>query len=166
MKWPSRRLLVLGTAAVAVVIGGGAAVAAGTNGSSSPSSFLDSVAQHLGISSKKLEDAVQAAQIDRVDAALKEGRITKAQADELKARIKKGGGRFLGPGFFGPGLLPRPAFPPHFGFRFRGHKALVPGLFGFGKLTAAADYLGLAPAQLRQKLASGQSLAEIAKAQG
>jgi ribosomal protein S20 len=164
MKWPGGRLLVLGVAAVAVVIGGGAAVAAGTSGSSSPSSFLDSVARHLGISSKKLEDAVQAAEIDRIDQALKDGRITKAQADELKARIEKGGGLFLGPRLFAPGLLPVPAFRHHFGFR--DHLELGLGIYAFGKLSAAADYLGLTQAQLRQKLASGQTLAEIAKAQG
>jgi hypothetical protein len=157
-------MLVLGAAAFAVVVGGGAAIAAGKGASSSPSAFLDSVAQHLGISSKKLNDAVKAAEIDQVDAALKDGRITKAQADELKARIKSGQSRFLGPGLFGPGLL-HPGLRPGLGFRdhmggFHFH------VLGPGKLSAAADYLGLTTAQLREKLEAGQSLAAIAKAQG
>ncbi len=157
-------MLALGAAALAVVVGGGAAIAAGKGASSSPSAFLDSVAQHLGISSKKLNDAVKAAEIDQVDAALKDGRITRAQADELKARITSGESRPLGPGLFGPGLL-HPGLHPGFGFRdhmdgFGFH------VFGPGKLSAAADYLGLTTAQLREKLAAGQSLAAIAKAQG
>ena len=159
-------MLALGIAALAVVLGGGAAIAAGKSGTASPSAFLDSVAQHLGISSKKLTDAVKAAETDQVDAALKDGRITKAQADELKARIESGNGPFLGPALVAPGLL-HPRVLPRFGFGFRDH----PGGFGFhvfglSKTSAAADYLGLTTAQLRQKLAAGQSLAAIAKAQG
>jgi hypothetical protein len=157
--------------AVAVVVGlvafvAGAAIAAGSGNASSPGTFLDSLAQHLGISTNKLEDATKAAAIDQVDAALKEGRITKAQADELKARIKAGGVPLIGPGFgfFGPGLRGR-----GFGFGlkgpdFFGRRLLVPG--PLGRLSAAATYLGLTEAQLQQKLAAGQSLAAVAKAQG
>ena len=144
-KLTTKRMLTIGAVALAVVLGGGAAIAASGNGSASPSAFLDSVAQHLGISSKKLNDAVKAAAVDQVDAALKEGRITKAQADELKARIESGDVPLLGHGF---GL--------------HGHM----GVLGFDKLSAAADYLGLTEAQLREKLAAGQSLADVAKAEG
>jgi hypothetical protein len=149
----SRRMLTTGAIAIAVVLGGGAAIAASGGGSASPNAFLDSVAQHLGISPQKLNDAVKAASIDQVDAALKEGRITKAQADELKARIQSGDAHLFG--------------VPPFGFRRFG-----PGFHGgmhhlFGdKLSAAASYLGLTEAELRTKLAAGQSLADVAKAQG
>jgi hypothetical protein len=136
--------------ALAVIGGGGAAIAA--QGSSSPGkSFLDSVAKHLGISSQKLEDATKAAAVDQVDAALKDGKITNAQADELKARIESG--EF--PPFAGP------LFGPRFGHFHRGG----PPLFG-EKLSAAADYLGLTEAELRTKLNTGQTLADIAKARG
>jgi hypothetical protein len=86
-----------------------------------------------------------------VDAALKAGRITQTQADELKARINSGDyPPFFGPFFFRPGF---------------GH--LHHGPFFFGeKLSAAADYVGLSEAQLRAKLASGQSLAAVARAEG
>jgi hypothetical protein len=154
-RFRTRKALAIGIAALAVIGGGGAAIAAG-NSSSPGQSFLDSVASHLGISSQKLEDATKAAAIDQVDAALKDGKITKAEADELKSRIESGDfPPFFAPGpFFGHGFGPK-------GGDFHGG----PPLFG-DKLSTAADYLGLTEAQLRMKLNSGQTLAQIAKAQG
>lgn len=137
---------VAAAAAVAVVAGSGAAIAASKSSSTSGNGFLARVAQHLGISTEKLEDATKAAAIDQVDADLKAGRITKAQADELKARIKAGGFPFFGgPGRFGEFHHDGPHVLHH---------------------QAAADYLGLTEAQLDAKLRSGQSLADVAKAQG
>ena len=133
-------------AAIAVVAGGGAAIAASNGSSPSGNGFLARVAQHLGISTEKLQDATKAAAIDQVDADLKAGRITKAQADELKARINAGGFPFFG----GPG-------------RFGDFHHLGP--IGVHH-QATADYLGLTVAQLDAKLANGQSLADVAKAQG
>jgi hypothetical protein len=153
----TRRALAIGIAALVVIGGGGAAIAASGNSSSPGQSFLDSVARHLGISSQKLEDATKAAAIDQVDGALKDGKITKAQADELKARIESGDF----PPFSGPGLFFGHRFGPK-GDDFHGGP---PFLFG-DKLSTAADYLGLTEAQLRTKLNSGQTLAQIAKAQG
>jgi hypothetical protein len=150
-RFRSRRALPIAVVALAVIGGGGAAIAAAQGSSSPGQSFLDSVAKHLGISSQKLEDATKAAAVDQVDAALKEGKITKAQADELKARIQAG--EF--PPFAGP------LFGPRFGHFHRGG----PPLFG-EKLSAAADYLGLTEAELRTKLNTGQTLADIAKARG
>jgi hypothetical protein len=149
-RFRSRKTLTIAVAALAV-IGGGAAIAAAQGSSSDGQSFLDSVAKHLGISSQKLEDATKAAAVDQVDAAQKGGKITKAQADELKARIQSG--EF--PPFAGP------LFRPRFGHFHRGG----PPLFG-EKLSAAADYLGLTEAELRTKLNTGQTLADIAKARG
>lgn len=151
MQLRSKKTLAVASATLAVVGGGGAALAA-SSGSTSPSSFLDDVARHLGISSKKLQDATKAAAVDQVDAALKAGTITKEQADALKARIRAG----EVPPFFGPGLFRGP-----FGF---GHHERF---FVLGdKLSAAADYLGLSVAELRNRLANGQSLADVAKARG
>jgi hypothetical protein len=154
-RFRTRKALAIGVAALAVVGGGGAAIAASGDSSPPGHSFFDSVARHLGISSQKLEDATKAAAIDQVDAALKDGKITQAQADAFKQRIESGDF----PPFFGPFLGPKLA--PGFG-HFHGGP---PFLFG-EKLSAAADYLGLTEAELRTKLNSGQTLAEIAKAQG
>jgi hypothetical protein len=150
-RFRSRKTLTIAVAALALVGGGGAAIAAAQGSSSSGQSFLDSVARHLGISSQKLEEATKAAAVDQVDAALKEGKITQAQADELKARIQSGG--------FPP--LAGPLLGPRFGHFHRGD----PPLFG-EKLSAAADYLGLSQAELRTKLNDGQTLANIARANG
>lgn len=143
----SKRALVAASA-LSLVVGAGGAIAASKGSPTRGDGFLARVASHLGISTQKLEDATKAAAIDQVDADLKAGRITKAQADALKAQIEKGGV----PLFFGG---------PH---RFGG-----PGhhmLFGpHDHLSSAADYLGLSVPQLLRKLMSGQSLADVAKAQ-
>ena len=150
-RFRTRKALVVGAAALVVAIASGAAIAASGSSSPSPQSFFDSVAKHLGISSQKLQDATKAAAIDQVDAALADGKITKAEADRLKARINSGDY----PPFFGPG----------FGGRHEFHGG--PGMHMFGdKLSAAAGYLGLTQDQLRTKLMNGQSLAGVAKAQG
>ena len=150
----SKRALVAASA-LSLVVGAGGAIAASKGSATRGDGFLARVAGHLGISTQKLEDATKAAAIDQVNADLKAGKITKAQADAMKARIEKGEVPlfFGGPHRFGPG-------GPH---RF-GEFGHVP--FGeHGHLSAAADYLGLTAPQLFQKLANGQSLADVAKAQ-
>ena len=139
--------------ALSIAVGAGGAIAASKGSSSDGQSFLSRVAGHLGISTEKLEDATKQAAIDEVDEQLEAGKITKAQADELKARIREGGAPF----FFGR---------PH--FRSDGPGAFDrPRLFHapFGHLSAAADYLGLSVPQLLEQLTSGKSLADVAEAE-
>src|SRR5262249_54958283 len=127
---------------------GGALAASGTfDPKAERQAFLNDAAGRLGVSSAKLEDALKQAALDRVDAALAAGQITKDQADAMKAAINSG--KFpLGVGM-GPG----------FGGHMDGH-----GIGG--DLDAAATYLGLTEDQLRTQLESGKSLADVAKAQG
>jgi hypothetical protein len=144
----SKRVLVA-TSVVALAVGAGGAIAASKSSTARSDSFLARVAGHLGISTQKLQDATKAAAIDQVDADLKAGRITKPQADAMKARIEQGEvPLFLGGphrfGDFG-----------HQGIPFGPHR----------HLSAVADYLGLTVPQLLQKLGNGQSLADVAKAQ-
>ena len=147
LRLRSKKVLAGALAGLAVAGGGGVALAASQGDPSSPSAFLDAVAQHLGISSQELEDATKAAAIDQVDAALADGRITKAQAEELKQQIEAGEAPFFGPGpFFG-------------GFR-HGHPPFA------DRLSTAAEYLGLSEAELAAELEDGRSLAEVAKAEG
>ncbi len=152
MKRFTRRTLVVGTIVLAVVVGAGTAIAASADSATSPSAFLDSLAQHLGVSREKLNDAARAAALDQVEAALDAGTITKEQADELKERIESGDVPILGLGLgrgFGPGF---------------GHG---PGLRGpGGHLDAAAEYLGLTEEALHSRLADGKTLAQIAEAEG
>jgi hypothetical protein len=147
MRQINRKRVLAAASALSIAVGAGGAVAASKGSSSDGQSFLSRVAGHLGISTQKLEDATKAAAIDQVDADLKAGKITKAQADELKARIRQGNAPFL----FGA--------PHRFGGPGRLHHA------PFGHLSAAAEYLGLTVPALLQKLSSGQSLADVAKAQ-
>ena len=149
MKNPNSKRLLVATSAVALAVGAGGAVAASKGSNNRSDGFLSRVAAHLGISTQKLRDATKAAAIDQVDADLKAGRITKAQADAMRARIEKGEVPlfFGGPHRFGDFGHHGAPFGPH------------------GHLSAAADYLGLPVPQLIQKLASGQSLADVAEAQ-
>jgi hypothetical protein len=150
----SKRAVAVAIAALAVAGGGGAAIAA-SQGSSSPEAFFDSLADHLGISTEELEDAAKAAANDQVDAALEEGRITEEQAERLRERIEEGDSPFL----FGSPLFGRPDFgPPIFGGFHHGRAIGT-------NLEAAAEYLGLTRAELRERLEEGQSLAEIARAE-
>jgi hypothetical protein len=154
MKRITLRTAVVGALVLALVGVTGTAIAASTGAAPSPSSFLDSLAKHLGVSREKLDDAAKAAAIDQVDAAVAAGTLTEAQAKALKERIES-------------------ADTPLFGFGLRGGFGHGPGK-GFGMhagpfhhgLDAAADYLGITEDELRQRLADGKTLAEIAKAEG
>jgi hypothetical protein len=150
MKMPSKRMVLIGSIVALAAVGaaGGAIAASGTfDPKAERQAYLNDVAGRLGVSSAKLEAALKAAAIDRVDAALAAGWITKDQADAMKAAINSGK-LPLGMGLV-PGL---------------GLHREVHGLGG--SLEAAATYLGLTEAELQTQLMSGKSLADIAKAQG
>lgn len=145
-----RRKVIAGATAALVVGGAGAGVAATKLTRPSPSeeskAIVADAAKSLGVSPGKLSAALEKAFSDRIDAAVADGRLTKAQGEELKRRIESGDFPLFGPPAFGPG------FPgPH--------------MFFHG-LDAAASYLGLTEAQLDSRLEQGKTLAEVAKAQG
>jgi hypothetical protein len=152
-KLTSKRLLVATVTGLAVA-GGGAAIAVSQTDSPA-SSFFDSVAEHLGISPEELEDATRAAAVDQVDQAFEDGRITREQADELKSRIESDDF----PGFLVPRL---------FGLGEHGGRDGPGGhhLFLGNKLASAAEFLGLTEAELREQLQDGESLADVAEAEG
>lgn len=95
--------------------------------------------------------------MNRVERALKDGRLTRAQADQVIARIKSGDLPLGGPGFGQGGGRGG----DHGGFgRHGGGKA-------FGETrAAAASYLAMTEAQLRTARESGKSLADIAQEKG
>ena len=143
----TKRTLVVGAAVLAVCVGAGAAIAA-TKDVFDPKeeqeAFQAAVAEKLGVTTEELQDAYKAATLEQLDAAVEAGRITEEEADAIRERIEAGD--FLG---------------PHFGFGFKGlHIEGGPGLDG------AADYLGLTEAELHERLRNGQTLAEIAEAEG
>ena len=148
-KW---MLAIAGVAAVAVI--GAGAVMAQTPGTGSGKTFLDRVAEKLGIDTPKLQNAIKDARTDQIDEAVKNGQLTQQQADALKQKLSQtpdGGG-------FGNG----------FG---RGHMG---GPFGkggaFGLMGAAdklAGFLGISQSQLMTELqANNATLATVAQAHG
>ena len=99
----------------------------------------------IGGGAAKLDAALKQALENRVDAAVKAGTLTAAQGAELKQRIEAGEMPLIG---IGPG------------------RGLHHGHHGFVDFAAAAKYLGVTEAKLRASLEAGDTLAEIAKANG
>lgn len=141
----SRRKWVIGLVALAVAAFSGGAYAATQSGTNSKRAFLNDLAKRLNVTPTQLQSAIRAALLDRLDAAVKAGELTQAQANRIKQRIEQGAPV---PFFFGPRPLGRSGF--HSG----------------ATLSAAAGYLGISESQLLGDLRSGQTLAQIAKARG
>ncbi len=171
-----KRKLTVGVTAVAVAaFAGGAYAATQDSVATSRQAFLNDVANRLHVSRQQLSSALKGAALDQLNAEVKSGQMTQAQANALKQRIEKGGalpfplpGLLLPPRLYGgprgfavPGPLKRAyAVPIPLP---RGE--LVP--FGpVGTYHAAAAYLGLSQFQLLKRLAGGKSLAQIATAGG
>jgi hypothetical protein len=166
----SRRTLILGSlAAVAVLLVGAGAVMAQSGDDTPGSSFLDRVADKLGIQSSDLEQAIRDTRNEDIDAAVERGDLTQEQADRLKDKLDNfdwevpfppGGPGPFGPWDGGPGFHHGPR-GPHGGFAFG---------FGLGfpeGLSSLADLLGIPEDQLRDELAAeGATLASVAEAHG
>ena len=148
MQWPHKRKVVAGAAAALAVGGAGAGIAAtrlGNSPGAESKAVISDAAKQLGVEPTKLSNALKKAMADRIDAAVADGRITKAEGDALKQRIEANGFPLVVPPFLGHG---------HFGDH------------GLHNLSAAASYLGLSESQLRSRLESGKTLAQVAKDQG
>lgn len=167
-----KRKLVIGLVALAVVAFAGGAYAATQNSASNTrQAFLDDVAKRLHVTPQQLSSALSGAFDDQLQAAVKSGRLSQAQANALKQRFKQNGAAPAIPfGPFGPRLA-RPGLHGGFGPGGPG----VPGAPGVpggpaggpvGPLAGAAKYLGLSDPQLFQQLAGGKSLAQIAASRG
>jgi hypothetical protein len=169
MRSSLKRKLAIGATATAAAAFAGGAYAATQTTSNSRQAFLNDVANRLNVSPQQLKDALNGAFDDQLAAAVAAGKLTQAQANAIKKAIQQRGGapfafgplrHFGGPPPLGapglaPGLKALPALPGHPFLRARG-----------GRFEAAAKYLGLSEAQLFNQLASGKSLAQIAKARG
>jgi len=149
-----KQVLTIGVFVAILAIGAG--VAAAESIGNDQDAFLNDVAKRLNVTPAELKAALKGASDDRIDAAVAAGKITKEQADAMKARTAKDGVPFFGGGGHRGGGF------GHGGF---GHGG-PPGHGGPASLDAAAEYLGLTEAQLHTQLESGKTLAEIVKAQG
>ena len=107
---------------------------------------LAQIATAEGKSVGGLEQAIESAVTARLDQAVAAGKITAAQEQAILAKLQT--------------RLDTLVNTPHPG------RGLVRGGVRRALIRIAAGYLGLTPQQLRSDLQSGQSLAQIAAAQG
>jgi transposase-like protein len=167
----STKRLVTISALVAALAGGTVAAVAATNkddAKKTEDAILADAAKRLNVSPDQLRDALSKAEDAQLDQAVKDGKLTQEQADEIK-KHRAEEGRVLGipPGgphgfrghfFGGPGMRGMgPGGPPGFG----------PG-FGIGvdPMANVAKALGISQKELFKQLESGKSLSAIAKAHG
>ena len=149
-----RQHLIAGAVTAAARAGGAAgAVAATDDHKAAEQSILSDAAKRLGVSADELRSALSKAEDAQLDAEVKAGRLTQAQADAIKQH-RRADGSVLGPG--GPGG------PGHFGPGGHGHGG--PG--GPFMLGDAAKAIGIGADALVTQLRDGKSLAAIAKAHG
>jgi hypothetical protein len=147
MDGSAKHKLAAGAIAGLAVAGGGVAIASTQFGPSNADNqaVVSDAAKQLGVQPSALSAALKQALMNRVDAAVTAGRLTKAEGTALKARIQAGNVPlfgFRGGGGFG-----------HHGFRHE------------DDLSAASSYLGLTATELQTQLESGKTLAQVAKSQ-
>ena len=130
--------------AAAVLVGGGTALAGqtadGDKRAARCEERLARIAERRGVSVAELRADIQARLTARIDAALAAGRITAEQAAKRKERVAAGA------------VCKRPG-------------AARAKLATRGLLKAAADFLGMTRAELREKL-EGTSLGALAEVEG
>ena len=144
-----RKNLIAGAVTVAALAGGTAgAIAATSDDKATEQAVLTEAAKKLGVSATDLRNALASAEDAQLDAAVKAGKITQAQADEIKQnRQTEGTVLGFGRGGHGPG--------DHHG-----------GPGGRFLLTDAAKAIGISERSLITQLRSGNTLTAIAKAKG
>lgn len=112
--------------------------------------WQEAFASELGVSVDELLPAAKAASVAAIDAAVEAGDLSAERAAALKEKIEAAEGngcRFFGHAFGGNGHGPK----AHVGDQF---------------LSVAAEAIGIEPGELKQALRSGDSLEEVAIAQG
>ena len=139
----------IGLAMVAFLALAGVAVgfvAAQTDGDGEAASekhanFVARLAENLAITQEELEQAIQQTQLELVDERLAAGDLTAEQADRIRERIASGEAK----------LFPHGRHRPQGGAQVGGK---------------VADFLGVTPEEVVEGLKAGQSLAQIAEANG
>src|SRR6266446_4502376 len=149
-----KRWIVLPAAGLTAVIIGVAAVEAAPSPSASPNGsknyaqvFVDKLAGILHLTPTQTQDALKQAQLQTVDQMLADGKITKAQAYAMKARINAG-----------QGLGAIGGFGRHGGFK--AYRTLMKDLT-IAERNAAASALHMSTADLQSALRSGKSLSDL-----
>jgi len=140
-------VVVSGTiAGVALAQGGGGSGGSQSGQTTARDQFMGFLATRLGVSQDQLTAAFKGAGNDMVDQALSDGKITQAQADNIRQRIENGQ-------VFGPGL-----------FCGKGRGEALTQIRNI--VNDVASTLKLTPLEIMTQMKDGKSLAEIASAQG
>ncbi len=153
---PSKPVIAALGAVFLLGLGGAAVAQTQSDGlSAERQAFLDDVAKRLGVTPAELDSAFHDARAAQIDKALADGKITEEEAARMKERLDSGKGPLFGPG---PGF----GGPHRGGFGHGGgmHHGPMP-FFG-----AAADYLDVTEAEMRQAFMDGKSLADLAGEKG
>lgn len=128
--------------------------------------YIAKLAENLGVDEATLRDAIKQTNLDFLDQAVADGKLTEERAAGIRERLEAGTDAFFG---LGPLHLPG-----------RGHgDGPIGGIFdrdGGGSLNIigaigqateeTAAFLGITPVELRAALGDGQSLAQVAEANG
>jgi uncharacterized protein YidB (DUF937 family) len=147
--------------------------------------FWTLLADKLGVDADELKQQAVETRREMVDQAVTDGRTTQEEADVLKERITSN--NIIAPITLGrtqrPGNMPNQPNsqqqPRRGPFGWFGNGGGFPGMGGFGRLfghgglganldvvTAVAESLNMEPKALIEQMSQGQSLADIAQAQG
>ena len=157
MKLPSTRKLLASLGAGALLVGSVfIATVSADNPTPTPNgqatnqrdAFLSQLATNLGVTVDKLKGAITQTETQTIDQAVKDGKLTQQQADNLKQGIAQGKepfGFFGGSGFGGPGG--------------RGGEAMRVGRGD--AVQALANLLKKQPADVMTLMRSGKTLAQI-----
>jgi polyhydroxyalkanoate synthesis regulator phasin len=145
-----RNKLVAGGAALLVAVAAGGAIAATklTPGQESQA-VIDDAAKQLGVQPRELSNALKQALKNRVDDAVKDGRLTEEQGRRMKQRIDAGGVPLFGLG--------------RHGFHDHHRKGIAPHMLVGGKAVGAAEYLGMERREMFRALSNGKTLADLAR---
>lgn len=149
------RLAAIASVACLSLTGGVAYAATQSSGPPFQQAVLADAAKRLGVTPAALQNALRQAQIDQIQQAVKDGKLTQAQAKAIIAGIKSG--HRMGPSAAFPFFGHRHRFGGDPGFGF----GLGRGPFG-GPFQTAATYLDLTPQSLMTQLRSGKTLAQVA----
>ena len=98
-----RKLVIALAVLAAAAFAGGAYASTRDSSTNARQAFLNDVAKRLHVTPAQLNSALTGALQDQLNAAVKAGKLTQAQADKIEQRIKANGGvPFFGP-LFAPG---------------------------------------------------------------
>jgi hypothetical protein len=145
-----KRILILGAVVGALAVGivAIAGAAAQEEGEMPANHFLELLADNLGVPVEELEEALTQSHVDAVNDKVADGTISEEDAADIIERIESGEGRLFPP-FGGQG----------------GHHGKMQRLHGL-VIENSAEVLGLEVDALKEELQAGNSLADVATAQG